>query len=130
MPTTIKEKTALKFEPVHLSDLTKITDLYFNQSGIEKESTNFEQPKLTEEFGFPIYKLVEGNLIIGYSYFTVNSSEEIIFKAIIKPEYSFGDLESRFINQSKQKYLSKKELDRKGMKNSIMRMVDWLNWSR
>lgn len=130
MPTTIKEETALKFESVHLSDLTKITDLYFNQSGIEKESTNFEQPKLTEEFGFPIYKLVEGDLIIGYSYFTVNSSEEIIFKAIIKPEYSFGDLESRFINQSKQKYLSKKELDRKGMKNSIMKMVDWLNWSR
>ncbi|MCD0478700.1 hypothetical protein LPB90_09530 [Chryseobacterium sp. LC2016-29] len=130
MPTTIKEKTVLKFEPVHLSDLTKITDLYFSQTGIEKENTNFEQPKLTEEFGFPIYKLVEGNLIIGYSYFTVNSSEEIVFKAIIKPEYSFGDLESRFINQSKQKYLSKKELDRKGMKNSIMRMVDWLNWSR
>lgn len=130
MPTTIKEKTALKFEPVHLSDLTKITDLYFDQSGIKKESKNLHQPKLTEEFGFPIYKLVEGDLIIGYSYFTVNSSDEIIFKAIINSEYSFGDLKNRFINQSKQKYLSKKELDRKGMKNSITRMVDWLNWSR
>ncbi|MNU13024.1 hypothetical protein D3C71_10580 [compost metagenome] len=129
MPTTIKEETALKFEPVHLSDLTEITDLYFDQSEIKKESTNFEQSKLTEEFGFPIYKLVEEDLIIGYSYFTVNSSKEIVFKAIIKPEYSFGDLESRFINQSKQKYLSKKELDHKGMKNSIIRMVDWLNWS-
>lgn len=130
MPTTIKEETALKFEPVHLSDLTKITHLYFDQSEIKKESTNFNQPKLTEEFGFPIYKLVEGNLIIGYSYFMVNSSEEIIFNAIINPEYSFGDLKNRFINQSKQKYLSKKELDHKGMKNSITRMVDWLNWSR
>lgn len=130
MPTTIKEKTALKFEPVHLSDLTKITDLYFDQSGIKKESINFVQPKLTEEFGFPIYKLVEGDLIIGYSYFTVNSSDEIIFKAIINSEYSFGDLKNRFINQSKLKYLSKKELDHKGMKNSITRMVDWLNWSR
>lgn len=130
MPTTIKEETALKFESVHLSDLTKITDLYFSQTEIESQSEHFNQPKLTEEFGFPIYKLVEGNLIIGYSYFTVNSSEEIIFNAIINPEYSFGDLESRFINQSKQKYLSKKELDHKGMKNSIMRMVDWLNWSR
>ncbi|WP_210149068.1 hypothetical protein [Chryseobacterium scophthalmum] len=130
MPTTIKEETALKFEPVHLSDLTKITDLYFSQTGIEKESTNFEQPKLTEEFGYPIYKLVEGDLIIGYSYFTVKSYEEIIFKAIINPEYSFGDLESRFIDRSKQKYLSKKELDHKGMKNSITRIVDWLNWSR
>lgn len=130
MPTTIKEEKALKFESVHLSDLTKITDLYFSQTEIENQSENFNQPKLTEEFGFPIYKLVEGDLIIGYSYFTVNSYDEIIFKAIIKPEYSFGDLESRFINQSKQKYLSKKELDHKGMKNSIMRMVDWLNWSR
>ncbi|VXB81579.1 MULTISPECIES: hypothetical protein [Chryseobacterium] len=129
MPTTIKEKTALKFEPVHLSDLTKITDLYFSQTEIKKESTNFEQPKLTKEFGFPIYKLVEGNLIIGYSYFTVNSSEEIIFNAIINPEYSLGDLKSRFIDRSKQKYVSKKELDCKGMKNSITRMVDWLNWS-
>jgi len=130
MPTTIKEKTVLKFEPVHLSDLTKITDLYFDQSGIKKESINFVQPKLTEEFGFPIYKLVEGDLIIGYSYFTVNSSDEIIFKAIINSEYSFGDLKNRFINQSKLKYLSKKELDHKGMKNSITRMVDWLNWTR
>lgn len=130
MPTTINEETALKFEPVHLSDLTKITDLYFSQTEIKKESTNFEQPKLTKEFGFPIYKLVKGNLIIGYSYFTVNSSEEIIFNAIINPEYSFGDLESRFIDLSKQKYVSKKELDTKGMKNSITRMVDWLNWSR
>ncbi|MEG1591537.1 hypothetical protein [Chryseobacterium sp.] len=130
MPTTIKEETALKFEPVHLSDLTKITDLYFNQSGIKKESKNLNQLQLTEEFGFPIYKLVKGDLIIGYSYFTINSSEEIIFNAIINPEYSFGDLESRFIDRSKQKYLSKKELDTKGMKNSITRMVDWLNWSR
>lgn len=130
MPTTIKEKTALKFESVHLSDLTKITNLYFNQSGIKKENESLDQPQLTEEFGFPIYKLVEGDLIIGYSYFTVNSSDEIIFKAIINPEYSFGDLESRFINQSKQKYLSKKVLDHQGMKNSIIRMVDWLNWSR
>lgn len=130
MPTTIKEETALKFEPVHLSDLTKITDLYFSQTEIENQSKNFNQPELTEEFGFPIYKLVKGDLIIGYSYFTVNNSEEIIFKAIINPEYSFGDLESRFIDQSKQKYLSKKELDTKGMKNSITRMVDWLNWSR
>ncbi|WP_435523657.1 hypothetical protein [Chryseobacterium indoltheticum] len=108
MPTTINEETALKFEPVHLSDLAKITDLYFPQTEIEKESINFNQPKLTEEFGFPIYKLVEEDLIIGYSYFTVNSSEEIIFNAIINPEYSFGDLKNRFINQSKQKYLSKK----------------------
>lgn len=130
MPTTIKEETALKFEPVHLSDLTKITDLYFDQSEIKKESTNFEQPKLTEEFGFPIYKLVEGDLIIGYSYFTVSSSDEIIFKAIINPEYSFGDLKNRFIYQSQKKYLSKKELDSRGMKNSITRIVDWLNWSR
>lgn len=130
MPTTIKEETALKFEPVHLSDLTKITDLYFSQTEIEKESENFDQTKLTEEFGFPIYKLVEGDLIIGYSYFIVNSSEEIIFNAIINPEYSFGDLKNRFINQSKQKYVSKKELDHKGMKNSITKMVDWLNWSR
>lgn len=130
MPTTINEETALKFESVHLSDLTKITDLYFSQTEIENQSEHFNQSKLTEEFGFPIYKLVEGDLIIGYSYFTVNSSEEILFKAIINPEYSFGDLESRFINQSKQKYLSKKELDHKGMKNSITRMVDWLNWSR
>ncbi|WP_175621880.1 hypothetical protein [Chryseobacterium schmidteae] len=130
MPTTIKEETALKFEPVHLSDLTKITDLYFSQTEIKKESTNFEQPKLTKEFGFPIYKLVKEDLIIGYSYFTVNSSEEIIFNAIINPEYSFGDLESRFIDRSKQKYVSKKELDHKGMKNSITKMVDWLNWSR
>ncbi|WP_411812949.1 hypothetical protein ACLB9Y_08680 [Chryseobacterium scophthalmum] len=129
MPTTIKEETALKFEPVHLSDLTKITDLYFSQTEIENQSEHFNQPKLTEEFGFPIYKLVEGDLIIGYSYFTVNSSDEIIFKAIINPEYSFGDLKNRFISHSKQKYLSKKELDRKGMKNSITRMVDWLNWS-
>lgn len=130
MPTTINEETALKFEPVHLSDLTKITDLYFSQTEIENQSEHFNQSKLTEEFGFPIYKLVEGDLIIGYSYFTVNSSEEIIFKAIINPEYSFGDLKSRFIDQSKQKYVSKKELDHKGMKNSITRMVDWLNWSR
>lgn len=130
MPTTIKEETALKFEPVHLSDLTKITDLYFSQTEIENQSEHFNQSKLTEEFGFPIYKLVEGGLIIGYSYFTVNSSEEIIFKAIINPEYSFGDLKSRFIDRSKQKYVSKKELDHKGMKNSITRMVDWLNWSR
>lgn len=130
MPTTIKEKTALKFEPVHLSDLTKITDLYFNQSGIKKENESLNQPQLTEEFGFPIYKLVEGDLMIGYSYFTFNSSEEIVFKAVIKSEYSPGDLKDRFINQSKQKYLSKKELDHKGMKNSITRMVDWLNWSR
>ncbi|MFC0426148.1 hypothetical protein [Chryseobacterium scophthalmum] len=129
MPTTIKEETALKFEPVHLSDLTKITDLYFSQTEIENQSEHFNQPELTKEFGFPIYKLVKGDLIIGYSYFTVNSSEEIVFNAIINPEYSFGDLESRFINQSKQKYLSKKELDHKGMKNSITRMVDWLNWS-
>lgn len=128
MPTIIKEKTDLKFEPVHLSDLTEITDLYFAQS--EKESKNFDRPKLTEEFGFPIYKLVEGDLIIGYSYFTVNASEEIVFKAIINRKYSFGDLENRFINQSKQKYFSQKELDKKGMKNSIDRMVDWLNWSR
>ncbi|MCD0457496.1 hypothetical protein LPB85_18820 [Chryseobacterium sp. LC2016-27] len=130
MPTTINEETALKFESVHLSDLTKITDLYFSQTGIENQSEHFNQSKLTEEFGFPIYKLVKGDLIIGYSYFMVNSSEEIIFKAIINPEYSFGDLESRFIDRSKQKYLSKKELDHKGMKNSITRMVDWLNWSR
>lgn len=130
MPTTIKEETALKFEPVHLSDLTKITNLYFNQSGIKKESKNLNHPQLTEEFGFPIYKLVKEDLIIGYSYFTVNSSEEIIFNAVINPEYSFGDLESRFIDRSKQKYVSKKELDHKGMKNSITRMVDWLNWSR
>ncbi|MBO6185794.1 MAG: hypothetical protein J6O88_14085 [Chryseobacterium sp.] len=130
MTTTIKEETALKFEPVHLSDLTKITDLYFKQSGIEKKIENFDQPKLTEEFGFPIFKLVEGDLIIGYSYFTFNSSEEIVFKAVINPEYSFGDLKNRFINQSKQKYLSKKILDHEGMKSSIIRMVDWLNWSR
>lgn len=130
MPTTINEETALKFESVYLSDLTKITDLYFSQTGIENQSEHFNQSKLTEEFGFPIYKLVKGDLIIGYSYFMVNSSEEIIFKAIINPEYSFGDLESRFIDRSKQKYLSKKELDHKGMKNSITRMVDWLNWSR
>lgn len=130
MPTTIKEKTALKFESVHLSDLTKITDLYFSQTEIENQSKNFNQPQLTEEFGFPIYKLVECDLIIGYSYFTVNSSEEIVFKAIINPEYSFGDLKNRFIDRSKQKYVSKKELDHKGMKNSITRMVDWLNWSR
>ena len=130
MPTTIKEKTDLKFEPVHLSDLIKITDLYFSQTEIENQSEHFNQPQLTEEFGFPIYKLVKEDLIIGYSYFTVNSSEEIVFKAIINPEYSFGDLESRFINQSKQKYVSKKELDNKGMKNLIARMVDWLNWSR
>ena len=130
MTTTIKEETALKFEPVHLSDLTKITDLYFKQSGIEKKIENFDQPKLTEEFGFPIFKLVEGDLIIGYSYFIFNSSEEIVFKAVINPEYSFGDLKNRFINQSKQKYLSKKILDHEGMKSSIIRMVDWLNWSR
>lgn len=130
MTTTIKEETALKFEPVHLSDLTKITDLYFSQTEIENQSEYFNQPKLTEEFGFPIYKLVEGDLIIGYSYFTVNSYEEILFKAIINPEYSFGDLKSRFIDRSKQKYLSKKKLDHKGMKNSITRMIDWLNWSR
>lgn len=130
MPTTINEETALKFESVHLSDLTKITDLYFSQTEIENQSEHFNQSKLTEEFGFPIYKLVEGDLIIGYSYFMVNSSDEIIFKAIINPEYSFGDLKSRFIDRSKQKYVSKKELDHKGMKNSITRMVDWLNWSR
>ncbi|WP_159474276.1 hypothetical protein [Chryseobacterium sp. 18068] len=130
MPTIIKEKTDLKFEPVHLSDLTEITDLYFAQSGIKKESKNFEQPKLTEEFGFPIFKLVEKDLIIGYSYFIINSSKDVVFKAIINPEYSFGDLENRFINHSKQKYFSQKELDKKGMKNSIDRMVDWLNWSR
>lgn len=130
MPTTINEETALKFEPVHLSDLTKITDLYFNQFGIKKENKSLNQPQLTEEFGFPIFKLVEGDLMIGYSYFTFNSSEEIVFKAVIKSEYSLGDLKNRFINQSKQKYLSKKELDTKGMKNSITRMVDWLNWSR
>lgn len=130
MPTKIKEKTALKFEPVHLSDLTKITDLYFNQSGIKKENESLNQPQLTEEFGFPIFKLVEGDLMIGYSYFTFNSSEEIVFKAVIKSEYSLGDLKNRFINQSKQKYLSKKKLDTRGMKNSITRMVDWLNWSR
>ena len=128
MPTIIKEKTDLKFEPVHLSDLTEITDLYFARS--EKENKNFEQSKLTEEFGFPIYKLVEGNLIIGYSYFTIDVSDEIVFKAIINSEYSFGDLENRFINHSKQKYFSQKEPDSKGMKNSINRIVDWLNWSR
>jgi len=128
MPTIIKEKTDLTFEPVHLSDLTEITDLYFAQS--EKEGDNFDRPILTKEFGFPVYKLVEGNLIIGYSYFTINISDEIIFKAIINSEYSFGDLENRFINHSKQKYFSQKEPDSKGMKNSINRIVDWLNWSR
>lgn len=130
MSITIKKETALKFESVYLTDLAEITNLYFAQSRIERENENFNQPTLTEEFGFPIYKLVDRDLIIGYSYFTVNNSEEIIFKAIVNPIYSFGDLKNRFINQSKQKYLSEKELDSKGMKNSITKMVDWLNWSR
>lgn len=124
MPTIINEETDLKFEPIHLSDLTEIIDLYFGQS----EKKYADRPKLTEKFGFPIDKLTQGNLIIGYSYFTIETSGDIVFKAIINPEYSFGDLENRMINYSKQNYLSKKELDRNGMRNSIRRIVDWLNW--
>ncbi|MCD1117429.1 hypothetical protein [Chryseobacterium turcicum] len=124
MPTIINEETGLEFESIHLSDLAKIIDLYFGQ--LEKKYA--DRPKLTEEFGFPIDKLTQGNLIIGYSYFTIETSGEIIFKAIINPGDSSGDLENKMINYSRQKYLSKKELDHNGMRNSIHRIVDWLNW--
>lgn len=124
--------TNLEFRKVYLSDMRSVINLYqktetsvFNDQLPPDQAIN-----LTADFGLPLSIVSEDKEVIGFAFAAINEQNEVVLssRGLQKPEPS--KIGNELIEQAKRTlYATFGDLqdDNTKLKNSIHKLVDWLN---
>ncbi|GEM_PF-1294703 len=121
--------TDLCFSPVCISDLDAIKELYSKrQLSLNAAVEAAEASPLTADFGCPLYTARCKNIMIGYSYVTVNEFGETVFKTVMDQAYKGHQGEHQLMALTSEQYQTNK-LHAKAQKHKEAneRLVNWLN---
>jgi hypothetical protein len=114
--------TNLEFRKVYLSDMRSVINLY--------QSPQDKAIRLTADFGLPLSIASEGKKVIGFAFATINELDEVVLnsRGVQQPDPS--NIEDELIKEAKRTlYATFGDLqdDNTKLKNSIHKLVDWLN---
>lgn len=135
MVTPANDQKDLKFREVYLSDLSPIISLY--------RKTEVQHPhaaaaaaagKLDTHFGLPLNVVEWNKKIVAYSFVSISETEQAEVKWRIDQEFKETSLETQLSDFAAKRYQATAEnparknlSDPKSIRNSINRLVDWLN---
>lgn len=114
--------TNLEFRKVYLSDMRSVINLYQLPQG--------KAIKLTADFGLPLSIVSEDNKVIGFAFASINELGEVVLnsRGVQQPDPS--NIGHELIEAAKKTlYATFGDLqeDNTKLRNSIHKLVDWLN---
>jgi hypothetical protein len=132
MATPTNDQKDLNFRDVYLSDLSPIISLY--------RKTAVQHPhiaaadKLDVHFGLPLNVVEQNKKIVAYSFVSISETEQAEVRWRIDQEFKETSLETQLSDFAAKRYQAKAEnqtgkdlSDPQSIRNSINRLVDWLN---
>lgn len=123
----------LEFRKVYLSDMRSVINLYqkTNKTSIFNEQLPQNQViKLTTDFGLPLSIVSEDKEVIGFAFATINELDEVVLNSRGVQQADPPAIEDELIAEAKRTlYATFGDLqdDNTKLKNSIYKLVDWLN---
>jgi len=123
----------LEFRKVYLSDMRSVINLYqkTNKTSIFNEQLPQNQViKLTTDFGLPLSIVSEDKEVIGFAFATINELDEVVLNSRGVQQAEPSAIGDELIAEAKRTlYATFGDLqdDNTKLKNSIYKLVDWLN---
>lgn len=109
---------------VYFSDLSKILELYKNNFS---SSSDFQQGKLTEDFGLPLSLMEFNKNIVGFASVTLSELNQPLINCYF--EKGFRNNEDRLMNFAKKVFESRENASEKEftrLKIYINKLTEWI----
>lgn len=122
METNVQYKEQLQYAEVYISDMLVLKSIF-----LQAQNT----VKVNAEFGLPFLLAKKKDKVAAFASLVINEKGEIVFKIYDKADFQNSEKKS-FISQV-ESYFKKKNTPNfrnpEQLKNSIQRMIGWLNQS-
>lgn len=124
--------TNLEFRKVYLSDMRSVINLYqkTETSIFNGQLPTDEAINLTADFGLPLSIVSEDKEVIGFAFAAINEQNEVVLNSRGLQQPDPSKIGNELIEQAKRTlYATFGDLqdDNTKLKNSIHKLVDWLN---
>lgn len=124
--------TNLEFRKVYLSDMRSVINLYQKtETSIFNDQLRPDQAiNLTADFGLPLSIVSEDKEVIGFAFAAINEQNEVVLNSRGLQQPDPSNIGNELIERAKRTlYATFGDLkdDNTKLKNSIHKLVDWLN---